>query len=85
MGLDCFVAQVAPRNDSLDETRDETSVQSLLGRQIPAAIGAASDFFRIHICAVDQLGKPLLLEPQAVVDIGDHFFEHPPATAQGAL
>src|SRR5260370_13563129 len=70
---------------SLDETRDEASVPSLLGGEIPAAIGATSYFFRIHVCAVDQLGKPLFLETQPVVDVGDHFFQHPPATAQWAL
>ena len=74
-----------PGWSALDETRYEASIQSFLGGQIPAAIGAESDLFGVHICAVDQFSKPLFLETQPVVDIGDHFFEYPPATPQRAL
>src|SRR5580693_6038067 len=66
----------------LDETRDQASAQSLLGREVPAAVGATSDLFRIHVRAVDQLSEPSLFQAQSVVNVGNHLLEHPPATAQ---
>ena len=49
----------------LNETRDQASAQSLLGREVPAAVGATSDLFRIHVRALDQLSEPSLFQAQA--------------------
>jgi hypothetical protein len=50
-----------------DETRDQASAESLPGREVPAAIGAPSDLFRIYVRPVDQLSEASLLQAQSVV------------------
>jgi hypothetical protein len=64
----------------LYETRDQAPAQSLLGREIPTTIGAASNLLCVHICARDQLGEALFFQAQPVVDVGNHLLEHSPTT-----
>jgi hypothetical protein len=51
----------------LYETRDEASAQSLLGREVPAAVGTTSDLFRIHVRALDQLSEPSFFRPALTI------------------
>src|SRR6516162_6503662 len=80
-----FRAEYAPRTAFLYKAGYQTPAQSLLGSKIPAAIGAASNLLCIHVCAVDELGEALFFEAQAVLDVGNHLFEHAPATAERSL